>query len=137
MVKGTGLYPRVCPDTSGRGRADLELRHRRRARCEDRIRVAKDTGLANLPLHDFTQNQIWCAIIALACELTAWMQALALHGHQARRWEPKRLRLRIFSIAGRLASHSRRRRLHFSAHAPWAKLLAQMLAALRAIPAPG
>ena len=28
---------------------DLELRHRRRARCEDRIRVAKDTGLANLP----------------------------------------------------------------------------------------
>jgi hypothetical protein len=28
--------------------------------AEDRIRVAKDTGLANLPLHDFTQNQI-CA----------------------------------------------------------------------------
>ena len=25
--------------------ADLELRHRRRARCEDRIRCAKDTGL--------------------------------------------------------------------------------------------
>lgn len=30
--------------------ADLELRHRRRARCEDRIRCAKDTGLTNLPL---------------------------------------------------------------------------------------
>jgi hypothetical protein len=29
--------------------ADLELRHRRRARCEDRIRNAKDTGLRNLP----------------------------------------------------------------------------------------
>jgi hypothetical protein len=28
--------------------ADLELRHRRRARCEDRIRCAKDTGLRNL-----------------------------------------------------------------------------------------
>ena len=28
--------------------ADLELRHRRRARCEDRIRNAKDTGLRNL-----------------------------------------------------------------------------------------
>src|SRR5688500_5251304 len=38
--------------------ADLELRHRRRARAEDRIRCAKDSGLANLPLHDFTQNQI-------------------------------------------------------------------------------
>jgi hypothetical protein len=23
-------------------------------------------------------NQIWCAIVALACELTAWMQTLAL-----------------------------------------------------------
>jgi hypothetical protein len=29
--------------------ADLELCHRRRARCEDRIRAAKDTGLRNLP----------------------------------------------------------------------------------------
>jgi hypothetical protein len=37
--------------------ADLELRHRRRARCEDRIRNAKDTGLRNLPLHGYEQNQ--------------------------------------------------------------------------------
>ena len=37
--------------------ADLELRHRRRARCEDRIRNAKDSGLRNLPLHGFTANQ--------------------------------------------------------------------------------
>jgi len=28
---------------------DLELRHRRRARCEDRIRIAKETGLRDLP----------------------------------------------------------------------------------------
>ncbi len=53
--------------------ADLELRHRRRARCEDRIRCAKDTGLRNLPLHGFDQNQIWCELVAMACELTAWM----------------------------------------------------------------
>ncbi len=32
---------------------------------------AKDTGLTNLPLHDFAQNQIWCALIALAADLTA------------------------------------------------------------------
>jgi hypothetical protein len=38
--------------------ADLELRHRRRVRCEDRFRLAKDTGLRNLPLHDFDQNRI-------------------------------------------------------------------------------
>jgi hypothetical protein len=51
--------------------ADLELRHRRWARCEDRIRNAKDTGLRNLPLHGYDQNQIWCQIAALACELLA------------------------------------------------------------------
>jgi hypothetical protein len=117
--------------------ADLELRHRRRARCEDRIRTAKDTGLTNLPLHDFTQNQIWCAIVALACELIAWMQMLALPGHEARRWEPKRLRLRLFSIAARLADHGRTRRLHLSAHAPWAELLAEMIARLQTLPPPG
>ena len=80
--------------------ADLELRHRRRARCEDRIRCAKDTGLRNLPLKGFAQNQLWCEITALACELLAWTQMLALTG-TARRWEPKRLRLRLFSVAGR------------------------------------
>lgn len=113
--------------------ADLELRHRRRARCEDRIRCAKDTGLANLPLHDFAQNQIWLAIIALALDLTAWLQLLALPG-QARRWEPKRLRLRLFATAGRLARHARRVRLHLPRHAPWGALIAQALARLRRSP---
>jgi hypothetical protein len=49
---------------------DPELRHRRRARCEDRIRVCKDTGLMNLTLQGFDQNRIWCAIVALAVEIT-------------------------------------------------------------------
>ncbi len=72
---------------------DLELRHRRRARCEDRIRAVKVTGLQNLPLHGFDQNRIWLALVQLACELTAWMQMLAFTEVPARRWEPKRLRL--------------------------------------------
>ena len=79
--------------------ADLELRHRRRARCEDRIRAAKDTGLRNFPLQGFAPNQLWCELVAMASELTAWMQMLALDG-PARAWEPKRLRLRLFSAAG-------------------------------------
>ena len=99
--------------------ADLELRHRRRARCEDRIRNAKDTGLRNLPLKGFAQNQVWCEIVALACELLAWTQMLALAG-AARRWEPKRLRLRLFSAAGRLARGGRRLRLRLAERWPWA-----------------
>jgi hypothetical protein len=102
-----GLRLTAFATNTGRGQLpDLELRHRRRARCEDRIRNAKDAGLANLPLHDFDQNRIWCALVQLAMELTAWLQTLTLHGHDARRWEPKRLRLRLFSIAGRIARHA-------------------------------
>ena len=74
---------------------DLELRHRRRARREERIRIAKDTGLANLPLACFNANRIWCAVVALAAEITAWMQMHAFTDTAARRWEPKKLRLRI------------------------------------------
>jgi len=114
----------------------LELRHRRRARCEDRIRTAKDTGLTNLPLHGFAQNTIWLAIVTLAAELTAWMQMLALTSSDARRWEPKRLRLRLFSIAGRIARHAKKTRLRLSGRAPWSGLITSALARLEALPAP-
>jgi hypothetical protein len=117
--------------------ADLELRHRRRARCEDRIRLAKDTGLNKLPLHDFDQNRIWCAIVMLACELTAWMQLLAYPTASVRRWEPKRLRLRLFSAAGRLARHGRRTVVHLARHGPWTQLLHDGISSLRLLPAPG
>jgi hypothetical protein len=133
----TAFATNTAPGGPGRQLADLELRHRRRARAEDRIRVAKDTGLRNLPLHDLDQNRIWCAIVALAVELTAWAQLLALHDHPARRWEPKRLRLRIFSQAGRLARTGRRTVLHLAGHAPWAALLLQAITTLRTQPAPG
>jgi Transposase DDE domain group 1 len=111
---------------------DLELRHRRRARCEDRIRAAKDTGLRNLPLHGYHQNQIWCEIVALACELLAWMQMLALTG-PARRWEPKRLRLLLFTAAGRLVRGGRHRRLRLAASWPWASHITLAMTRLQAL----
>jgi hypothetical protein len=113
--------------------ADLELRHRRRARCEDRIRCAKDTGLRNLPLKGFAQNQLWCEITTLACELLAWTQMLALAG-TARRWEPKRLRLRLFSVAGRLVRGGRRLRLRLAERWPWAGQITAAVTRLQAIP---
>ena len=114
--------------------AYLELRHRRRARCEDRIRCAKDTGLRNLPLKGFAQNQVWCEIVALACELIAWTQMLALAG-DARRWEPKRLRLRVFAVAGRLARGGRRLRLRLAERWPWATDITAAVTRLQALPA--
>ncbi len=56
-------------DSKGGQLADLELRHQLRARCKDRIRAAKDTGLRNLLRHGYTRNQIWTELVAIACEL--------------------------------------------------------------------
>jgi hypothetical protein len=124
----------TCFATSTKGGqlADLELRHRRRARCEDRIRCAKDTGLRNLPLQGYAQNQVWCEIVALACDLLAWMQMLALTG-KARRWEPKRLRLRLFTCAGRIVRSGRRVRLRLAATWPWAAGITTAITRLQAL----
>ena len=43
-------------NTRGGRLADLEVRHRLRARAEDRIRGLKDTGLTNLPLQAFAKK---------------------------------------------------------------------------------
>jgi hypothetical protein len=72
-------------DTPDRPIAALELRHRLRARAEDRIRAARATGLRNLPLHDTAQNRVWLEIVQLTNDLLAWMPMLALAGN-ARLW---------------------------------------------------
>ena len=51
--------------------AALEQRHRNRARCEDRIRCGKDTGMRNLPYQDNASNRIWLEIVQLAEDLIA------------------------------------------------------------------
>jgi hypothetical protein len=127
-------FTALATDTRKGQLADLELRHRRRARCEDRIRNAKDTGLRNLPLKGYAQNQAWCEIVALACDLLAWTQMIALAG-EARRWEPKRLRLRLFSIAGRLVRSGRRLRLRLAERWAWADEVTAAIARLQALPA--
>ncbi|WP_331732232.1 IS1380 family transposase (plasmid) [Streptomyces avidinii] len=116
--------------------AQLELRHRQRARAEDRIRAARATGLRNLPLHDTAQNQIWLEIIQIALDLLAWMPMLALTG-KTRRWEPRRLRLRLFSAAAQLVTTARRRHLRFARHWPWTDIITNAIQRLDALPNPG
>lgn len=116
--------------------ADLEVRHRRRARCEDRIRLAKDMGLQNLPLKTFAQNRIWCQIVALASEVTAWMGLLAHPDQPARRWEPKRLRHRLFQVPATFARHAPARIVHLSDRTAWAEIVQAGHARLCALPAP-
>ncbi|MBM7499857.1 hypothetical protein JOD52_000697 [Brachybacterium muris] len=75
-------------------------------------------GLATFPLQGFAQNQIWCQIIQLASELVAWMQTIALTSTDARKWEPKRLRARLFEIPATLLRRARHKVLHLAQHAP-------------------
>jgi hypothetical protein len=120
-------------NTVGGRIAELEVRHRLRARAEDRIRGLKDTGMANLPLQAFAKNQIWLELACLAYELLTWTQLLAFHDKPARAWEPKRLRLRLLAVAARLITTGRRRILRLSKRWPWADLVTsghQRLAAI-------
>jgi len=131
----TAFATNTRPGGPGAQIAELELRHRRRARCEDRIRAAKDTGLTNLPLHGFDQNRIWCAVVQLACELLAWTQMLGFAEHPARRWEPKRLRLRLFATAAVLARHARALVVHLAADHAFTDLVLTGRAAITGAPA--
>jgi Transposase DDE domain group 1 len=69
----------------------------------------------------------------MASELLAWTQMPALTG-QARRWEPRRLRLRLFCAAGRIVRGSRRLRIRLAASWPWAREITTAITRLQALP---
>ena len=111
----------------------LELRHRQRARVEDRIRAAKATGLQNLPFDRWRRNTVWLELVLAAQDLLCWTQALLLDGHLAVA-EPKTLRYRLLHVAARVVRHARRMILRLQASWPWAVQLARAFARLRALP---
>ena len=119
---------------AGTSHSKLEVRHRSRARAEDRIRCLKDTGARNLPLHDLAQNRVWLETVLLAADLLAWTATLALDGHRLA--EPKRLRLHLLAVAGRLVHTGRRLVLRLPAAWPWAAELVRAQTRLRALPGP-
>jgi hypothetical protein len=111
----------------------LELRHRQRARVEDRIRAAKATGLANLPFDRWPRNQLWLELVLMAQDLTIWAQALLLDGELAVA-EPKTLRYRLLHVAARIVRHAGRTILRLQCSWPWAVALARAFARLRVLP---
>jgi hypothetical protein len=120
-------------DQPGRDVAVLELRHRQRARVEDRIRAAKATGLGNLPFDRWRRNSVWLELVLAAQDLTCWTQALLLDGPLAVA-EPKSLRYRLWHMAARVVRHARRVILRLQASWPWSVELARAFARLRALP---
>ena len=70
----------------------------------------------------------WLTVLAYAlCAM------LALAGHEARRWEPKRLRYRLYTIPAVLARGGRQVRLRYAGHHPWVSVLIAALTVLTAL----
>jgi len=113
-------FQAILTDQPDENIALLECRHRQHAHVEDRIRDDKDTGLAKFPFKKFAHNEVWLEIVMLAHDLIVWTQALCLDGELAKA-EPKRLRYRLFHVAGRLAFSGRRAKLHLQNTWPWAE----------------
>lgn len=127
-------FQAILTDREGEA-ADLEREHRARARCEDRIRCAKQMGLELLPFADFEMNAVWMELVLIAQLLVALTDTLFLRGELSG-LEPKRLRYRALHTAGRLAFHARRATLRLERRWPWAEELAAAFARLRELPAP-
>jgi hypothetical protein len=113
--------------------AALELRHRRRARVEDAIRVGKETGMRRMPFAAFAHNEAWLEVSLLAQALLRWAGRLCLEGELALA-EPKRVRQRLLHVAGRLVRSGRRVALRLPRSWPWAEALVAAFARLRALP---
>ena len=116
--------------------ARLEQLHRQRASAEDRIRCGKESGLRNLPFHDFGANAAWLELVLIGQDLLCWTQRLLLAGSELARCEPKRLRYRLLHVAGRLTRHARRLVLHLPRRWPWREELLVAFERLRALPQP-
>ena len=91
--------------------------------------------MRNLPFHELNQNRVWLALAALAADLLAWTARLALPASAAT-YEPKRLRLRILAVAGRIVHTARRRVLHIDPAWPWTDVITTAHQRLCALPAP-
>lgn len=84
-------------------------------------------GLGKLPYWSFASNQAWADLAMLAVNLVSWLQLAVLPGgHEAGYWDLKRWRYRLFSIAGKIVSGGRQRRLLIPEKAPEVKLLCQL-----------
>ena len=97
--------------------ARLELRHRQRARVEDRIRAAKATGLANLPF-DLLAPQPGLAGAGPGRPRPHLLDPSPAAGRLLAVAEPKALRYRLLHVAARVVRHARRIILRLQASWP-------------------
>ena len=111
----------------------LELRQRRHARIEDRIRQAKAAGLRNLPCKEVGENVAWLEAVMAAADLVVWSKLICFADAAAlSRCEIETFRYRILHMAARIAAHAGQVHLRLDAAWRWADALALAFARLRA-----
>jgi hypothetical protein len=113
--------------------AFLDARHRKHARVEPKIRDQKASGMGLLPSREMSVNAAWLTATAIAADLRAWLQLLALDGEEAKA-TPKTLRYRILHVPARLVRGQRKRRLKIPDSWPWAAAIVRAFTRIVALP---
>jgi hypothetical protein len=111
----------------------LELRHRKHARVEDRIRQSKATGLNNFPCEAMPENKAWMEVAMAAADLVCWSKLICFADEPAiARCEIEAFRYAILHMAGKLTRSARQVCLHLDRTWAWAKALEKAFCRLRA-----
>ena len=119
----------VVPD----GIAGLELRHRRHARVEDRIRQSKAAGLNNFPCEGVAENKAWMECALAAADLVCWSKLICFSDEPViAHCEIDAFRYAILHTAARLTRSARALHLRFDRTWAWSKALATGFLCLRA-----
>ncbi|MHB8435877.1 MAG: IS1380 family transposase [Acidimicrobiales bacterium] len=125
--------PRSSHEHDERGVALLELRQRRHARIEDRIRQAKAAGLRNLPCKEAPENHAWLECVLAAADLVCWSKLLCFFDDPViAHCEIAAFRYRVLHMAARLTRGGRVVHLRLDCTWAWAKQLALGFSRLRA-----
>jgi hypothetical protein len=130
-------YTAFITDT-GRGKvpggiAGLELRHRRHARVEDRIRQSKAAGLNNFPCWGMAENKAWMEAALAAADLVCWSKLICFSDDPAiAHCEIEAFRYAILHMAARITRSARAVHLRLDQGWAWAKVLARAFARMRA-----
>jgi hypothetical protein len=120
-------------DRDERPIALLELRQRRHARIEDRIRQAKAAGLRNLPCKEAAENHAWLECVLAAADLVCWSKLICFFDDKVlAHCEIAAFRYCILHMAARIARSGRVVHLRLDRSWAWAKQLALGFSRLRA-----
>jgi len=120
----------MITNTVGGDIAELELRHRRHARVEDRIRCWKATGAVHQPAWDAGTNEAWLNTTLLAMTLIAWSQMIGFDG-ALKIAEPASFRTQVLHVAGQWATRGRRLHLHLDRNWPHTPVIAAAFTRIR------